>query len=65
MPQNYRLQKGNGIFIKAFLGDPNDSALTHLGDILFKIAKENGDIRKGLSKYKDEIVNMVSLNKIE
>ena len=56
MPQNFRLQKENGIMIKAFWGeDSYDKALCELGPILVKIAKEGGDLRKGLFKYKDEI----------
>ena len=56
MPQNFRLQKENGIMIRAFWGeDNNDRALNDLGPILVKIAKEGGDLRKGLFKYKDEI----------
>ena len=61
MPQNFRLQKENGIVIKAFWGDDiYDNALTSLKEILLKIADEFNDIRKGLVKYKDEILNKVS-----
>ena len=39
MPQNFRLQKENGIFIKTFYGeDQEDSALFKLIPILTKIA---------------------------
>ena len=63
MPQNYRLQKENGILIKSFYGeDIYDTALLSLGDILMKIANEFNDVRKGISKYKDEILNKVSTN---
>ena len=63
MPQNFRLQKENGIVIKAFWGDDAyDNALLSLKDILLKIADEFNDIRKGLIKYKDEILNKVSSN---
>ena len=63
MPQNFRLQKENGIVIKAFWGDDEyDDALISLKDILLKIADEFSDIRKGLIKYKDEILNKVSSN---
>ena len=61
MPQNFRLQKENGIMIKAFWGEDNDdTALFSLGPILVNIAKEGGDLRNGLAKYKDDIVNNVS-----
>ena len=63
MPQNYRLQKENGILIKSFYGeDIYDTALLSLGDILIKIANEFNDVRKGISKYKNEILNNVSTN---
>ncbi len=61
MPQNFRLQKENGIVIKAFWGDDvYDNALISLKDILLKIAYEFNDLRLGLIKYKDEIINKVS-----
>jgi len=45
-PKNFRLQKENGIHIKAFWGeDSNDNALEELGKILVNIAKEGGDVR--------------------
>jgi len=63
MPQNYRLQKENGILIKSFYGeDIYDTALLSLGDILMKIANEFNDVRKGILKYKNEILNKVSTN---
>ena len=63
MPQNFRLQKENGINIKAFWGeDIYDTALFNLAPILINIAKEGGDIRKGLAKYRDEIVEKVTSN---
>ena len=63
MPQNFRLQKENGIIIRAFWGeDSYDNALTALIPILVNIAKEGGDIRKGLVKYRDEIVKNVTSN---
>ncbi len=63
MPQNYRLQKENGILIKSFYGeDIYDTALNSLGDILVKIANEFSDVRIGIAKFKDEIVDKVSTN---
>ena len=61
LPQNFRLQKENGIMIKAFWGEDNyDTALFALGDILNKIAIEFDDTRKGIIKYKDDILCKVS-----
>jgi CTD small phosphatase-like protein 2 len=63
MPQNFRLQKENGINIKSFWGeDIYDTALINLTTILTKIAQEGGDIRKGLEKYRNEIVEKVTSN---
>ena len=63
MPQNFRLQKENGINIKPFWGeDPYDTALIDLMPILVNIAKEGGDVRDGLKKYKNEIFNKVTNN---
>ena len=61
MPQNFRLQKENGIIIKAFWGeDHSDRALFELIPILVNIAKEGGDIRIGLAKYKKDIIKKVT-----
>ena len=63
MSQNFRLQKENGINIKPFWGeDIYDSALINLTPILINIAQEGGDIRQGINKYRDEIVEKVSSN---
>ena len=63
MPQNFKLQKENGIHIKSFWGeDIYDTALYDLSCILTKIAQDGGDIRKGLAKYRQEIVEKVSSN---
>ena len=63
MPQNFRLQKENGINIKAFWGEvANDNALEELGKILINIAEDGGDVRIGLEKYRDEIVKKVTSN---
>ena len=63
MPQNYRIQKENGILIKSFYGDDiYDTALVSLGDILIKISKEFDDVRKGIAHYKNEILNNVTSN---
>ena len=61
MPQNFRLQKENGIMIKAFWGeDIFDTALYDLIPILVNIAKDGGDVRKGLVKYKEDILKKIS-----
>jgi len=64
MPQNFRKQKENGIFIKPFWGeDIYDCALNNLGEILESMAiNYSYDLRKGVLFYKDEILNKVSSN---
>ena len=42
--------------------DIYDTALIDLAPILINIAKEGGDLRKGLKKYKNEIVEKVTSN---
>ena len=64
MPQNFRLQKENGIFIKPFWGDDDyDTALFSLADILENIYKQFDDIRNGIYYFKDEILNKVTSKK--
>ena len=61
LPQNFRLQKENGIMIKPFWGEDNyDKALFDLCEILTKIAMEFSDVRRGIIKYKDDILSKVS-----
>ena len=50
MPQNFNLQKENGIFIKSFYGDDNDdTALIDLAPILIGFIKNNNSNCKGIS----------------
>ena len=61
MPQNFKLQKENGIIIRPFWGeDSYDQALFKLIPILVNIAKEGGDVRRGLAKYRDEIFKNIT-----
>ena len=63
MPQNYRLHKKNGINIKGFWGeDLCDKILYNLKDILINIYKDGGDLRNGLQKYHEDIVEKVTSN---
>ena len=63
MPQNFRFQKENGISIKPFWGqDFNDKTLYDLMPILLDIAKNGGDVRLSLNKYKEEIVGKITSN---
>ena len=63
MPQNFRLQKENGIFIKPFWGDDIfDTALFSLADILENIHNQFSDVRQGIFYFKDELLNKVASN---
>ena len=63
MPQNFRLQKINGIAIKSFWGDDNnDKVLFDLASILVKIEKEYDDVRNGLVRYHQEIATKIISN---
>lgn len=64
MPQNFRLQKENGIFIKNYYGeDSNDTALIDLIPILKQIASNpNNDVRVELRRLKNEIFSMITTN---
>jgi len=63
MEQNYKLQPDNGITIRPFWGkDVNDMALIDLLTILTKIAKNNMDVRDGISMYKEDIISRVTSN---
>ena len=64
MPQNFRLQKENGILINNYFGQDNgDNTLQLLGDILLKIAQSPGkDVRKKKKKYKEEIFTKITTN---
>jgi CTD small phosphatase-like protein 2 len=64
MPQNFRLQKENGIFIRTFYGeDSDDCALLDLIPILTKIAQDKvKDVRISLMKFRDEILKRISSN---
>ncbi len=63
-PQNFQLQKENGIFIKNFYGeDKNDSALLDLIPILKTVTNnENNDVRIELKKLKNEIFTKITTN---
>ena len=66
MAQNFKFQKNNGILIKSFWGDnPNDNILDNLALILIQIAKDGGDLRNGLFKYRNEIVNKIVIGNNE
>mgnify|MGYP002523954423 FL=1 len=63
MPQNFRLQPENGIYIKPFWGKDNeDNVLFCLSKILLQMVDDGGDLRDGIKKYKKDIIMNVSLS---
>ena len=57
LPQCFMLQKENGINIRSYWEeDKNDVVLLDLIPVLINIAKDGGDVRKGLLKYEKDIV---------
>ena len=64
MPQNFKLQKENGIFIKNFNGDDkSDSTLLDLIPILRKIScDKKNDVRIEINKLKNEIFTKITTN---
>ena len=61
-PQNYELQKENGIYIRSYYGDDKfDNALINLIPILKTIAKSPyNDVREEIKKLKEEIFTKVT-----
>ena len=56
MEQNFRLNKKNGIKIKAFYGEQNDKVLYELSKILVMIVKQGyEDLTVALQQYANEI----------
>ena len=64
MPQNFCLQKENGILISNYFGeDSGDNTLNELVNILMKIAEKNDrDVRNEIMKYKEEIFTKITTN---
>ena len=64
MPQNFCLQKENGILIKNFFGQEKyETTLTDLTEILLKISSDpNNDVRRELKKYREEIFTKITTN---
>ena len=63
-PENFQLQKENGIFIKSFFGnDKTDKVLDNLMPILKNIANDpNNDVREEIKKFNKEIYLKITTN---
>ena len=60
--QNYKLNKKNAINIRSYWEkDYNDNTLNELGKILVKIINDEEDVRNGIEKYRDEIIEKITL----
>ncbi len=52
LAENFQLQPENGILIKSWIDDPNDTALEELAPLLKEIAKKRvPDVRDALSEF--------------
>ncbi|KAL4501264.1 hypothetical protein ABPG73_014002 [Tetrahymena malaccensis] len=57
---NFQLQPENGIFIKGWFSDPNDTALVELLPLLKEIAtKKVPDVRKALKSLKEQMIQNI------
>ena len=70
LPQAFKLQKENGIWVKAFYGDckGDNKTLKKLGDVLERIkidALETKDIRISLAKEQNNLMSQFSTIKNE
>jgi CTD small phosphatase-like protein 2 len=58
--ENFQLQPHNGIFIKSWFDDPNDTALSDLLPILIQIAKKGvQDVRTALRELKEQMIKEI------
>ena len=63
MEQNFRLNKKNGIKIKAFYGEKNDKVLYELSKILVMIVKQGyDDLTKALENFANEIKIKITMD---
>jgi hypothetical protein len=66
IPQIYQLYKDNSINIKSYWEeDFSDNILRNLSPMLRQIAKEGGDVRELLLKYRDDIIKIATIGSFE
>lgn len=59
-PDNFQMHPENGIYIKSWYEDPNDTALKHLANLLIKVANsDEKDVRIALSNYNKKMTGHV------
>lgn len=60
IPENFQLQAENGIFIKSWFHDPEDSALSEMMPLLREIAvKQVPDVRAALRRFRDKMIENI------
>jgi len=60
LAENFRLQPDNGIYIKPWYDDHEDTALLELAPLLTEIAgKKVGDVRVALRKFRDQMLENI------
>ena len=63
---NFRYQRDNGIRVKAWRGEPNDTELVSLKEMLLNLVRSNTeDVKTNLSTYKEEISRRASIPPFE
>jgi len=63
---NFRYQRDNGIRVKAWRGEPNDTELESLKEMLLNLVRSNTeDVKTNLSTYKEEISRRASIPPFE
>lgn len=59
--ENFQLQPDNGIFIKSWFDDQQDTALSELAPLLKEIVKKQvSDVRDALRKFRDQMLEQIS-----
>mmetsp|Transcript_28821 Transcript_28821/g.28531 ORF Transcript_28821/g.28531 Transcript_28821/m.28531 type:complete len:358 (-) Transcript_28821:7-1080(-) len=59
--ENFQLQPDNGIFIKSWFDDKNDTALQELAPLLKEIVeKECDDVRDALRQFRDQMMEQIA-----
>ena len=58
--ENFSLQPDNGIFIKSWFDDMNDTALLELAPLLKQIVQKSvKDVREALRKFRDQMLEQI------
>lgn len=60
LAENFRLQPDNGIYIKPWYDDPEDTALLELTPLLVEIARKKvTDVRVALRRFRDQMIENI------